>query len=44
MYTKTSYIKPAPYKGIAIGSAILAACILTLYILQQIGIIPMSPF
>ena len=44
MYTTTGYVKPAPYKGFAIGSAILAACILVLYILQQIGIIPMSPF
>ena len=44
MYTTTHYAKPAPYKGVAIGSAILAVCILTLYILQQIGVIPMSPF
>lgn len=39
-----NYVKPAPYKGFAIGSAVLAACILTLYILQQMGVIPMSPF
>jgi hypothetical protein len=40
----TNYVKAAPYKGFAIGSAILAACILLLYILQQMGVIPMSPF
>jgi hypothetical protein len=40
----TNYVKPAPYKGFAIGSAIFAACILILYILQQMGVIPMSPF
>lgn len=44
MSSTTNYVKPAPYKGFAIGSAILAACILILYILQQIGIIPMNPF
>jgi hypothetical protein len=44
MNTTTGYVRPAPYKGLAIGSAILSACILALYILQQMGIIPMSFF
>jgi hypothetical protein len=44
MSDTTHYVKPAPYKGFAIGSAILAVCILVVYILQQMGVIPMSPF
>jgi hypothetical protein len=44
MYSTNNYVKAAPYKGFAIGSAILAVCVLILYILQQTGIIPMSPF
>ena len=40
----TNYVKPAPYKGFAIGTAIFAACILLLYVLQQMGVIPMSLF
>lgn len=44
MNMTTDYVRPAPYKGLAIGCAILSVCVLCLYILQQMGIIPMSPF
>lgn len=36
--------KDGGFRRFAIGSLILALCILTLYVLQQMGIIPMSPF
>jgi hypothetical protein len=38
------YEKPDPYKKLAVGSAILAGCVLTLYILQRMGIVPLNPF
>jgi hypothetical protein len=36
--------KDGGFRRFAMGSFILALCILTLYVLQQMGIIPMNPF
>ncbi len=42
--TLDSNSKDGGFKRFAMGSMILALCILTLYILQQMGVIPMNPF